>query len=221
MPIGRVFRVLQYIPYFQFTNNERATLARVTRVVIHSYLYSGLRPSVSGKVTFNNWNLRNLVRYSKNIFHVILALITSESAHPITPVEPLKPRFYHNSEICLLLFVNNRNIYHILLTISYSELAYPITPVESLKATLYRSFWNFIVFCLLYIDINNNKFTYDKFKVRNSDSAYSICFSQVLLKLFTFLINTPIKRFTTFSIVFYSPNYFITNMTNKQTNKHT
>ena len=31
-------------------------------------------------------------------------------------------------------------------------------------------------------------------KVRNSDSAYSICFSQVLLKLFTFLINTADKE---------------------------
>ena len=40
-------------------------------------------------------------------------------------------------------------------------------------------------------------------KVRNSDSAYSICFSQVLLKLFTSL--TQIKRYTKFSIVFYSP----------------
>ena len=35
-------------------------------------------------------------------------------------------------------------------------------------------------------------------KVRNSDSAYSICFTQVLLKLFTFLINTAYKRYTTF-----------------------
>ena len=31
-------------------------------------------------------------------------------------------------------------------------------------------------------------------KVRNMDSAYSICFSQVLLKLFTFLINTADKE---------------------------
>ena len=30
-------------------------------------------------------------------------------------------------------------------------------------------------------------------KLRNSDSAYSICFSQVLLKLFSFLINTADK----------------------------
>ena len=48
-------------------------------------------------------------------------------------------------------------------TVRYSESAYPITPVEPLKATL-RSFWNFSVFCLLYIHINNDKFTYDKFK---------------------------------------------------------
>ena len=31
-------------------------------------------------------------------------------------------------------------------------------------------------------------------KVQNSDSAYSISFSQVLLKLFTFLINTANKK---------------------------
>ena len=42
-------------------------------------------------------------------------------------------------------------------------------------------------------------------KVRNSDSAYSICFSQVLFKLFTFLINTADKEIYKFSIVFYSP----------------
>ena len=51
-------------------SNERAT-----RVVIHSYLYSGLRPSVRGKITSDNGNLKNL-RYTKNICHVILSLIT-------------------------------------------------------------------------------------------------------------------------------------------------
>ena len=54
-------------------------------------------------------------------------------------------------------------------------------------------------------------------KVRNSDSAYSICFSQVLLKLFTSL--TQIKRYTKFSIVFYSP--IILYKPDKQTHKHT
>ena len=33
-------------------------------------------------------------------------------------------------------------------------------------------------------------------EVRNSDSAYSICFSQVLLKSFTSLKTPQIKRYT-------------------------
>ena len=45
---------------FNFEGNERATLARATRVAIHSYLYSGHRPSVRGKITPDNGNLRNL-----------------------------------------------------------------------------------------------------------------------------------------------------------------
>ena len=59
-------------------------------------------------------------------------------------------------------------------------------------------------------------------KLRNSDSAYSICFSQVLLKLFTFLINTVDKGIYNILIVFYSPiTLLLTGQTNKQTNKHT
>ena len=55
-------------------------------------------------------------------------------------------------------------------------------------------------------------------KVRNSDSAYSICFNQVLLKLFTFLINTADKEIYKISIVFYSPNTLIQT---GQTHTHT
>ena len=47
-----------------------------------------------------------------------------------------------------------------LLTIAYSESAYPITPVEPLKTILYDHFGILVYFA--YID--NNKFTYDKFK---------------------------------------------------------
>ena len=57
-------------------------------------------------------------------------------------------------------------------------------------------------------------------KVRNSDSAYSICFSQVLLKLFTFLINTADKEIYNIFNSFLFPYYFTTNRTNKQTNSH-
>ena len=103
-------------------------------------MYSGLRPSVRGRITYDNGNLRNL-RYTKNICHVILALITWESAYPITPVEPLKPRFWHNFELCLLFSRKQQQIFcHMLLTLPYSESAYPITPVETLKAILYHYF---------------------------------------------------------------------------------
>ena len=59
-------------------------------------------------------------------------------------------------------------------------------------------------------------------KVRNSDSAYSICFSQVLLKLFTFLINTADKEiyniFNSFLFLYY---FYNTNRTNTHTHTHT
>ena len=37
----------------------------------------------------------------------MLTLIYSESAYPTIPVEPLKSRFWNNSEIYLLLVVND------------------------------------------------------------------------------------------------------------------
>ena len=53
-------------------------------------------------------------------------------------------------------------------------------------------------------------------KVRNSDSAYSICFSQVLFKLFTFLINTADKEIYNIFNSFLFPYYF-----NKKPDKQT
>ena len=40
----------------------------------------------------------------------------------------------------------------------------PDYPSRTVGSNSLRSFWNFIIFCLLYIHINNNKFAYDKFK---------------------------------------------------------
>ena len=128
--------------YSSIILNERA----LCELLFTLYLYSGLQPSVRGKVTSDNWNLRNLC-YKKNSCHVILALITSESAHPITPVEPLKPCFWNNSEICLPLVVNkNKYLPHvvdnIIFKISVSD--YPSRTVESKSL---RLFWNFSIFC--------------------------------------------------------------------------
>ena len=55
-------------------------------------------------------------------------------------------------------------------------------------------------------------------KVRNSDSAHSICFSQVFIKFFTFLMDTADKEIYYILIVFYSPNTLIQT---GQTNTHT
>ena len=92
-----------------------------------------------------------------------------------------------------------------LLTVSYLESAYSITPVEPLKAILYDKFGisvYFVYFIFIQTTINLHM---TNSKLRNSDSAYSICFSQVLLKLFTFLINTADKEiyniFNSFSIL--------------------
>ena len=102
------------------------------------------------------------------------------------------------------------------LTLSNSESVtdYPSRTVESNSL---RLFWNFCIFCLLYIHINNKNLHMTNSKLRNSDSAYSICFSQVLLKLFTFLINTADKEIYNIFNSFLFPYYFNTNRTNKQT----
>ena len=58
-------------------------------------------------------------------------------------------------------------------------------------------------------------------KQRNSDSAYSICFSQVSLKLFTFLINAADKEMYNIFNSFIFSYYFNTNQTNTHTHTHT
>ena len=58
-------------------------------------------------------------------------------------------------------------------------------------------------------------------KVRNSDSAYLICFSQVLLKLFTFLINTADKEiYNIFNSFLFPYSLIQTGQTNTQTHNN-
>ena len=80
-------------------------------------------------------------------------------------------------------------MYHMLLTISYSDLAYPITHLVVGTKSL-RSFWNLNTFCLLYIYMNNNIFTYDKLKtVIFGFTIVFHMFSQVILKLSTMYLD--------------------------------
>ena len=46
-----------------------------------------------------------------NIYDMLLTISYSELASPITPVEPLKPRFWDNSEVCLLLVAESQSKY--------------------------------------------------------------------------------------------------------------
>ena len=125
---------------------------------------------------------------------MILALIKSESAYLITPVEPLKPRYWNNSEFVYFLVVNNNKylphvVDNIIFGISVPD--YPSRTVESKSLRLLCNLVYFVYF--IFIETTMNLYMTNS-KVRNSDSAYSICFSQVLLKLFTFLINTADKE---------------------------
>ena len=122
---------------------------------------------------------------------MIFALITSESAHSIIQVEHLKQRFWQNYEICYLL-VNNNTIYllHVVddIIFGFNVLDYPSRTVES------RSLWLFCnigLFCLLYSQINNNKFTYDKFKSANFVFSILDVFQSGFIKIVYFLDKQP------------------------------
>ena len=82
-------------------------------------------------------------------------------------------------------------------------------------------FWNFNIFCLLSIHMNNIKFTYDKLE----SVKYGFCmfdiFSQFFSNLFTFLINnTYITFWKCLSRIQHSTSATLAR-TNKQTNKQT
>ena len=63
-------------------------------------------------------------------------------------------------KLVYFLVVNNKYLPHVVDNIIFG-ISVPSRTVESNSL---RSFWNFCIFCLLYTHINNNKFTYDKFK---------------------------------------------------------
>ena len=82
--------------------NERATLDRFACLLFTLDLCSGLRPSVWGKVTSDNWNLETYVT-TKEICHVMLALIKSESVPTSNyPSKTVETTFLGQFCICLL-----------------------------------------------------------------------------------------------------------------------
>ena len=91
-----------------------------------------------------------------NIPKMLLTMSYSESANPITPVEPLKSRFSDYSEIVYNLFLKTTIMYLMLWTVSYSES--PVSLSRTVESTSLRLLWNFRIFCSRYIHTNSHKF---------------------------------------------------------------
>ena len=110
---------------------------------------------------------------------MLLTISYSDSADTITPVEPLKPRFQPNSEICLLLIVNNNKyLTHVVENIIFG-ISVPGYHSRTVESNSLRLYWNFSIFCLLYIHINNNKFIYDEFNLRKELSVFLLKMQQI------------------------------------------
>ena len=60
--------------------------------------------------------------------------------HPITPVEPLKARFWDNSEICLLLVVNNNKYVSCTIENFIFGISVPDYPSRTVETTLMAQF---------------------------------------------------------------------------------
>ena len=70
---------------------------------------------------------------------MLLTMSYSESAYPITPVQALKPRFWNNSEICLLLVVNNKYVSCVVENFIFG-ISVPDYPSRTVETTLLAQF---------------------------------------------------------------------------------
>ena len=59
---------------------------------------------------------------------MLLTISNSESTYPITPVEQLKPRFWDDSEICLLYIRKQQQIFNMLLA-NHIRISVPVTNI--------------------------------------------------------------------------------------------
>ena len=112
---------------------------------------------------------------------------------PITSKYPSKTVIFRNhfsgtilKFVYFLVVNNNKYLSYVIDNIIFG-ISVPDYPSRIVESNSLRLFWNFCIFCLLYIHINDNKFTYDKFK--SAKFGFSI-----LDMLFTFLISTADKE---------------------------
>ena len=73
----------------QFESSQRFQTSALRELLFTLYLYTGLRPSVWGNLTSDNWNLRNL-RYDKRSLSRDIGINIIGICISNYPVEPLK-----------------------------------------------------------------------------------------------------------------------------------
>ena len=166
-PLDRLFTyyLIQNIIY------ERASLVLASRGVMYFILATGLRPSVWGKVTSDDWNLRNLHYSTRNICYVILSLIYSQSARPISQVSWNHVFVSIQKFVFFLVVNNNKYLPHVVENIMFG-ISVPDYPIRTVENNSLRLFWNFGIFCLLYIHVNILNLRMRNSKLRNLVSVY-------------------------------------------------
>ena len=134
------YRKEKYGGYLNY--HERATLARAKRVDIHSILVLGPSALGKGENYLWEWKFRELtLRKFEN-----LTISYSESASSITPVEPLKPRFYTILKFVYFLVVNNNKYsVHVVDNIIFG-ISIPDYPSRTVETTFLAQFLSLSTF---------------------------------------------------------------------------
>ena len=105
-----------------------------------------------------------LVVNNNNYLSYVVDNIIFGISVPDYPSRNVETTFWDNSEICLLFSRKQQQILSYVVDNIIFGISVPDYPSKTVESKSLRLFCNFGLFCLLYIHINNNKFTYDKFK---------------------------------------------------------
>ena len=138
-----------------------------------------------------------VVNNNKYLSYVVDNIIFVISV-PDYPNKTLKPRFWYNSEICLLFSRKQQQIFIICCWQYHIRNQRTRLPSRTVESNYLRLLWNFCIFCLLYIHINDNKLTYDKFKSAKFWFSKLGMFLSSNIKIAILINNYPFRDPTSF-----------------------
>ena len=99
------------------------------------------------------------------IYDMLLTVSYSELASSIILVEPLKPRFHRILEFIYFLVVNNDKYLSYVVDNIIFKISVPDYPSRTVESKSLQLFCNLVYsIYIIFIYVNNNTFTYDKFK---------------------------------------------------------